>query len=337
MRVTWPIMRLATFNLESLDDSAKSHVDFAARLAVLRPALERIDADVICLQEVNAQRVASEPEWQLRALDQLLQGTRYADYYRAASSGSNGRALADVHNLVTLSAYPIVASAEFQNTLFAPPMHRAPGRAPTEQATPVSFDRPLLLTRHQLPDGQTLSAINVHLRAPLASPVPGQKRGPFAWRSVGGWAEGFYLSALKREAQALELRLVVEELLATDPAALIAVAGDFNAEDWSATPRLAIAAEEDLGAADLASHSLIVLDRALPADRRWSVLHHGRPQMLDHILASRALYGHFRAIEVHNEGLGDEALGYGKALHSAASYHAPAVASFDLGASLAAR
>ena len=62
MRVTWPIMRLATFNLESLDDSAKSHVDFAARLAVLRPALERIDADVICLQEVNAQRVASEPE-----------------------------------------------------------------------------------------------------------------------------------------------------------------------------------------------------------------------------------------------------------------------------------
>ena len=329
-------MRLATFNLESLDDSAKSNVDFAARVAVLRPALERVDADIICLQEVNAQHIAGEPERQLHALDRLLQGTRYADFYRATSSGSNGRALADVHNLVTLSVYPITACTQIQNTLLAAPMHRAPGRAPTEQATPVSFDRPLLMTRHQLPDGKTLSVVNVHLRAPLASPVAGQKRGPFAWRSVGGWAEGFYLSALKREAQALELRLLVEELLATDPAALIAVAGDFNAEDWSATLRLAIAAEEDLGAADLASHSLIVLDRALPADRRWSVLHHGRPQMLDHILASRALYGHFRAIEVHNEGLGDEALGYGKALHSAASYHAPAVAAFDLGASLTA-
>ena len=52
--------------------------------------------------------------------------------------------------------------------------------------------------------------------------------------------------------------------------------------------------------------------------------------MLDHILASRALYGHFRSIEVHNEGLGDEALGYGKALHSASSYHAPLVAQFDM-------
>jgi predicted extracellular nuclease len=120
-------------------------------------------------------------------------------------------------------------------------------------------------------------------------------------------------------------------MLGQEPAALIAVAGDFNAEDYGSTLRLAIAAEEDLGASGLSPHSLIVLDRAIPADRRWSVLHHGRPQMLDHILASRALYGHFRGIEVHNEGLGDEALGYGKSLHSAASYHAPVVAEFDLG------
>ncbi len=158
---------------------------------------------------------------------------------------------------------------------------------------------------------------------------PGRRPGPFAWRSASGWAEGFYLSALKREAQALELRLLVEEMLSADAAALVAVAGDFNAEDYGPTLRLAIAAEEDLGASELAQHSLIVLDRAIAADRRWSVLHHGRAQMLDHILASRALYGHFRAIEVHNEGLGDEALGYGKALHSAASYHAPVVAQFD--------
>ena len=53
--------------------------------------------------------------------------------------------------------------------------------------------------------------------------------------------------------------------------------------------------------------------------------------MVDHILASRALYGRFRHVEVHNEWLGDEALGYGKGLHSAASYHAPVVAEFDFG------
>lgn len=320
-------MRLSTFNLESLDDSAKAHVDFDARLSVLRPALQRLDADVLCLQEVNAQHIPGQHERKLRALERLLAGTRYADYHRAASSGSGGRAFADVHNLVTLSRYPILAKREVHHDFFAPPLHSGPGKEVGE-ATPITFERPLLLTQLLLPDGATLSVINVHLRAPLASPVAGQKRGPFAWRTVGGWAEGFYLSTVKREAQALELRLLIEELLAGDGDALIAVAGDFNAEDWGATLRLVVAAEEDLGAAELAPNSLIVLDRAVPADRRWSVLHHTRPQMLDHVLASRALYGHFRSVEVHNEGLGDEALGYGKALHSAASYHAAVVASF---------
>jgi predicted extracellular nuclease len=189
----------------------------------------------------------------------------------------------------------------------------------------------LLVCDIGLADGTTLTVVNVHLRAPLASPVAGQKTGPFAWRTVAGWAEGFFLSALKREGQALELRLAVDGMLEADPGALIAVAGDFNAEDYGPTMRLVVAAEEDLGAGELAARSLIVLDRALPADRRWSVLHHGRQQMLDHILASRALYGRFRTIEVHNEGLGDEALGYAKAMHSAASYHAPVVATFDPG------
>ncbi len=322
-------MRLATFNLESLDDGPKSHVDFASRLSVLRPALERLDADVICLQEVNAQRVAGRQERHLHALDRLLEGTRYADYHRAASSGGGGRAFADVHNLVTLARYAILSQREVHHGFVAPPLHVAPGKSPDNAPAPVTFDRPLLLTQLQLPGGATLSVINVHLRAPLASPVAGQKSGPFAWRTVSGWAEGFYLSALKREAQALELRLLVEELLAEDASALVAVAGDFNAEDWGSTLRLVVAAEEDLGAGELAGNSLIVLDRALPADRRWSVLHHGRPQMLDHILASRALYGHFHGIEVHNEGLGDEALGYGKALRSASSYHAPVVARLE--------
>lgn len=324
-------MRLATFNVENLDQGSKARVDISVRAAVLRPALERLDADIVCLQEVNAQHVPGEEERRLLALDRLLEGTRYADFHRATTSGRAGRALADVHNLVTLSRFPILESREVYHHFVAPPLHTSIGAQPGGgEQTPVRFERPLLLTRIALPQAPPLFVVNVHLRAPLASPVAGQKSGPFAWRTVGGWAEGFYLSTLKREAQALELRLLVEEVLARDPAALLAVAGDFNAEDYGATLRIAVAAEEDLGTSELAAHSLTVLDRALPADRRWSVLHHGRPQMLDHILASRALYGHFRAIEVHNEGLGDEALGYGKALHSAASYHAPVVAAFEI-------
>jgi predicted extracellular nuclease len=164
----------------------------------------------------------------------------------------------------------------------------------------------------------------------LASPIAGQKIGPFIWRTVGAWAEGCFLSALKRTLQAFELRLLVDQLLKEDRHRLIAVAGDFNAEDHETPMRLVIGAEDDTGNSDLAAHSLIVLDRALSGDRRWSVLHHGRPQMLDHIVASFALYGHFRGVEVHNETLSDEAVAFGKALRGPGSYHAPLVAEFNL-------
>jgi endonuclease/exonuclease/phosphatase family metal-dependent hydrolase len=328
-------MRLATFNLESLDLGPKAHVEMATRAEVLRPALERVAADVLCLQEINGQHVPGEHDRRLLALDELLKGTRYAGFERAAAGGAS-RSIADVHNLVTLSRFPIIRVREVLHDFVAPPLHTGilagGGR---NEPTPVRFDRPMLVTDLDLGRGTVLRVVNLHLRASLASAIAGQKTGPFAWRSAGGWAEGFYISALRRGAQALELRLLVEEMLKDDPHALIAVAGDFNAEDYGPALRIAIAAEEDVGASTLAGHSLIVLDRAIPADRRWSVLHHGRPQMLDHILASRALYAHFRNAEAHNEGLGDEAVGFGKAMHSAASYHAPVAARFDFDAILA--
>ena len=49
-------MRLATFNLENLDDAPDGAPPLAERLRILRPQLERLAADVLCLQEVNAQR-----------------------------------------------------------------------------------------------------------------------------------------------------------------------------------------------------------------------------------------------------------------------------------------
>ncbi|KAB2912365.1 MAG: endonuclease [Hyphomicrobiaceae bacterium] len=323
-------MRLATFNVESLDLPPKAPLPLETRAAVLRPALERLDADILCLQEVNGQHVQGSRERRLVALDRLLEGTRYEHYERAATSGPAGTGVADVHNLVTLSRFPFTARREIRHAHVQPLQHTMITGTAAGGPAPVHFDRPLLLTRFDLPGGRAVAVINVHLRAPLASVIPGEKSGHFTWRSIRGWAEGYYLSALKRAGQALELRLLVDELLADAPHALVAVAGDFNAEDHETPLRLAVGAEEDTGASELAAQSLAILDRSIAQDRRWSVLHHGRPQMLDHILASHALYGRFRHIEVHNELLADEAVGFAKSMHAAASYHAPLVAQFDL-------
>lgn len=192
------------------------------------------------------------------------------------------------------------------------------------------FDRPLLVTGIELPDGESLTVVNLHLRAPLASSVPGQKLEPFVWKTVGGWAEGYFLSAMRGAGQALELRLLLEQMFDTKAYRLIAVAGDFNAEDHEVPLKIIVGAEEDTGNGALSGRSLVPLDRALPDDRRWSVLHHGRPQMLDHILASRALHARFRSIEVHNETLSGELVGYAKQMRSSGSCHAGVVAEFTL-------
>ena len=100
---------------------------------------------------------------------------------------------------------------------------------------------------------------------------------------------------MKRAGQALELRLAVERVFDAEPDASVAVCGDFNAEDHDTALRLACAGEDDTGAGHLASRVLTPVERTLPADRRFTVLHHGRPQMLDHILASRALFAQWLA------------------------------------------
>lgn len=322
-------MRLATFNLENLDLPPKANVPLDVRAEALRPALERLVADIVCLQEVNAQHVSGKAQRSLAALDELLAGTSYASYARATTTAGPNHGAADVHNLVTLSRFPIRAHRQLRHDLMAPPLHQLKTAIPPAgDAYPVRFDRPVLLTDIELPGGDIAKIINVHLKAPLASSIAGQKLEPFVWKSVAGWAEGYYLSAVRRAAQALELRYLLEELFDADKHRLIAIAGDFNAEDHEVPLRIIMGAEEDTGNAALAGRSLVLLDRALPVDRRWSVLHHGHPEMLDHILASRALHSRFRSIDAHNEAVGDELVGYSRHMQISSSYHAAVVAEF---------
>lgn len=313
-------MRIATFNLESLD------LPLGTRPAVLRPALERLEADILCLQEVNGQHVPGTPGRRLAALDALIEGTSYAGFHRAWTRTAKGAA--DVHNLVTLSRTPILETRQILHDIVPPArVGLVTADPPEPEPVAVRFERPVLVTAHGL-GRERLWVANLHLRAGLASAIPGGKTAPFAWASVAAWAEGFWLSGLKRSGQALELRLAVEALLDADPSAPILLAGDFNAEDHETPLRILMAAPEDTGTAPLAGRGLVVLDRAIDPGRRFSVLHQGRPQMLDHLLASHALYGRFRGIEVHNEGLGDEAMGWARGVAPAGSYHAPLVAAF---------
>lgn len=327
-------LRIATFNLESLDDRPDLAPPFAARAAVLRPLLVRLEADVLCLQEVNGQRPPGGGPRRLLALDRLLEGTPYAGFERAVSSRVSGpepergaeRGVDAVHNLVILSRHPIRASRELRHRLVGPPLYRpATARPPAEAAQALEWDRPILYAEVAPPGDRAVHVVNLHLRAPLAAPVAGQKVDSLTWRSVSGWAEGFFLATVKRAGQALEARLLVDQLFDADPRALIAVCGDFNAEERQSPLRTVRGDVEDTGNPRLAARALAPLERTLPESRRFSVLHGGRRQMLDHVLVSPALLALTRDLEVCNEGLPDEVSDSGPQSH-----HAPVVATFEL-------
>jgi endonuclease/exonuclease/phosphatase family metal-dependent hydrolase len=327
-------LRIATFNLESLDDRPDVDPPLCERIAVLRPQLLRLEADVLCLQEVNGQRPPGGGPRRLLALDGLLEGTPYTGFERVSTARVSGRGpgagpapqgVESVHNLVILSRFPIVESRDLYHELVAPASYR-PSTAdpPASEAQPIVWDRPVLHAAVALPGGSRLHIVNLHLRAPLAAPVMGQKSDPATWKSVAGWAEGFFLATVKRAGQALEARLMVERLFDAEPEALVAVTGDFNAEERQMPLRTIRGDVEDTGNPRLATRMLIPLERTLPESRRYSVLHGGRKEMLDHMLVSRALLARYRHVEIHNEGLVDELSEGGPESH-----HAPVVAEFE--------
>jgi endonuclease/exonuclease/phosphatase family metal-dependent hydrolase len=322
-------LRIATFNLENLGQEEPGGPSLAARIRALRPMLERLEADVLCLQEVNAASAGKGRPRRLTALSALLEGTRYSGWPLVATAAPSGIGPMDVHNLVLVSRLPIAAQRQLRHELVAPPLHETrTALPPSAEATPLAWDRPLLHARLALPDGRSLHVVNLHLRSPLAVPLPGQKVGEFAWRSTSGWAEGFFMAAVKRAGQALEARLLVDTIFDGESEPLLAVAGDFNADAHEVPVRIVMAAEEDTGNGDLAERALVAVERSLPRSRRFSVLHHGAPQMLDHILVSRALMARYRGCEIHNEALGDELVGYHGVERPPESFHAPVVACF---------
>ena len=46
-------LRIATFNLENLDDKVGQKPTLDERIALMRPQFLRLGADILCLQEVN--------------------------------------------------------------------------------------------------------------------------------------------------------------------------------------------------------------------------------------------------------------------------------------------
>ncbi|MFE7330273.1 endonuclease/exonuclease/phosphatase family protein [Streptomyces sp. NPDC057565] len=327
-------IRIATFNLENFDETpVDTRPLLAERIALMKPQITRLRADIACFQEVHGQERPGQPR-DLIALKELLAGTNL-DGAPLVSTKPDDDAVFDVRNLVIATHLPVIKHQQLKNDLVAEPRYqRLTANPPDPEPVPVGIERPVLHAQididHAAP-GRLLHVITVHLKSKLPTEIPGQvinpKRG--VWGTADGWAEGSFLSSMKRMSQALEVRRLVDQILHDDPDARIIVAGDFNAEPQE-IPVLAICGNvEDTNNSDLATKVLVPLEHTIPNDARYTLFHHGRGQMIDHMLVTRNLLAHYRGSEIHNEILHDESLAFADDSKFPESDHAPVVATFD--------
>lgn len=331
------MLKIGCFNIENLDDKEDArNPGLNIRAPVLRRCLERMDADIVCLQEVHGQELpdhtSSSPSRDLLALKNVVAGTRFEHFHVATTRTADGKGTPyNQRNLVLMCdpSIAIEAVQQHRNEILPAPQYRKVMANPAETtARDIGWERPILEVQLTHPRLGTLHVLNLHLKSRLASNIPGQRDG-FSWRSAGGWAEGYFLSSVRRVGQALETRMRVDQILDADPATKVVVCGDFNAEPGEVPVEAICGRVENTDNPALRGHVLVPCSRSIPESTRFSHLHHGRGNLLDHMLISQSLLAHFRGAEIHNENLHDESLPFAFDVKYPESDHAPFVSVFD--------
>ncbi len=321
-------MRVATFNVENLDETNKEPT-LEKRIEILRPQLARIDADILCLQEVHGQEREGEPR-QLHALNLLLERTKYGGWNMAYTKTSKKEAY-DKRNLVIVSRYDILDVRQVRNELVDDIVYRRITANPHEpDPKEVSWERPILCVTIAHPLGN-IHVLNVHLKSRLPTVVPGQyDREKFAYVSVGGWAEGYFISSMKRVGQALEMRMLIDELLDVDRHAKIIVCGDFNSEPGEVPVEAIVGRVENTGNPELGYRQMIPCSLSLPSEIRFTHIHEGHGNLLDHIMISKAMLPYYQSSEIHNELIHDESIAFATDKKFPEADHAPFIVNFRM-------
>ena len=322
-------VRIATFNLENFDETAPDEwPSLAERIELMRPQIVRLRANIACFQEVNGQERPNQSR-SLLALAELLAGTNLAGAELVSTRTENDDVY-DERNLVVATTFPVLGVEQLRNDLVDPLLYRRlTAKPPDTAAVAIDIERPIVHVQLDLTNGTRLHVINVHLKSKIPTNIPGQKIDAYTWRSADGWAEGSFISSMKRMSQALEARRLVDQIFDADPNAQIVVAGDFNAAP-DEVPVMAIRGDpENTGNPDLVARVLVPIEQTIPAPARYTLFHQGRGEMLDHMLITRNLLAHYRGSEIHNEILHDESVAFAIDRKYPESDHAPVVATFD--------
>jgi endonuclease/exonuclease/phosphatase family metal-dependent hydrolase len=298
------------------------------RLKVMRPQIKRLNADIICFQEVDRQEPEGEPP-QLLALERLLEMTDCSNFY-IVPTFKNENELFPKRNLVTISRFEIMETRQCNNTLIPSPIYRKITANPEEDAKPIIWERPILYTKIKDRPTFVIHLINLHLKSRRPIEIRGQKVDRYTWKSGSGWAEAFFVSSMKRVGQALETRYLIDDIFEDDEDAKIIVCGDLNAHPDEVPVEAICGRTENTGNVKLTKRVLFPCEKSIPEPSRYTYIHHGQKRLLDHMLVSLNMTQYYKKSEIHNETLHDETIAFATDKKFPGSDHAPFIAEFEI-------
>lgn len=317
-------MRIATFNLENLDFDQDSRSDFLKRLAILRPQIQRINAEILLLQEVNSQKIDGENK--LLALSELIKNTRYANFNISSTLNDNGEPFTQ-RNLIILSNFEVLQTKQYKHQAIMPPQYKT-ATGMESKIKDITWERPILHSQIKIKDNLIIEVFNLHLKSKNGTSIKGTKRDSFSWQTASGWAESSFLSTIRRVGQALEMRTIIDTIFDNDEKSNIVVGGDFNSDTGEIALEAILGRTENTGNEELNPRVLIPCENSIPKPSRFTLFHHGKKNMLDHLLISKNLLQFYSHSEIHNETLKDESIAFATDKKYPDSDHAPVVAEF---------
>jgi endonuclease/exonuclease/phosphatase family metal-dependent hydrolase len=298
---------LATFNVKNLLD-ARNEGDRALlsrKLDGIAEMLRECDADVVGLQEVGPPKL----------LDDVIARLPAMGYGAAVVGTPDARGI----RCALLSRLPVL-DAHVETAAALPfPVFRVGDPAPFGARIPLR--RGLVRARIDTVRGP-VQVMVVHFKSPLPVPLRDAAGVALEPTTARDRAEGALRSLVWRAAEALHARKLVDDALAVEPGARVAVVGDFN--DGVDSPVVRMLRGDGEGA-------LFDCTSGVAREARFSVLHAGAPSHIDHVLASKSLYLGLTKARFLNAALRDHGA-FDPAVEEAPtvdSDHAPLVVRFE--------
>ncbi|GAA3814048.1 nuclease [Sphaerisporangium flaviroseum] len=312
---------VGTWNLENLyrpggEFGPRDEVTYQEKIAALAATIAGTGADVLGVQEVG------QPE-ALADLVAALDG----EWGTVLSGHPDARGI----RVGVISRFPLTALQDV--SAFTAPL-AAVQNADTGPAA-AQTSRGMLAVRVEPTPGTTLDVAVCHLKSKLLS-FPG---GRFQARDEGERARYGAYALYRRAAEATTLRGLADRLVGGHGQERpVVVLGDFNDEPQAATTQIVLGPPgSELGTAGALrpdrgdAWRLWNLATLIPEAERYSRVHNGRGELIDHILASRALIERVEEIRsVVGHGLPSISEDPDVRRDAADSDHAPIIARFRL-------